>query len=74
LGARIVSVCDAFDAMISARPYSTPRTTAEAVQEINRCAGRQFDPAVVACFDDMMMERRTLLSRNPQAVSSPAIR
>jgi diguanylate cyclase (GGDEF)-like protein len=74
LGARIVSVCDAFDAMISARPYSAPRTTAEAIQEINRCAGRQFDPAVVACFDDIMIERRTLLSCNPQAVSPPAIR
>jgi diguanylate cyclase (GGDEF)-like protein len=74
LAARIVSVCDAFDAMISARPYSTPRTTAEAVQEINRCAGGQFDPAVVAAFDRMMTERRELLSRSPQALSSPAIR
>jgi HD-GYP domain-containing protein (c-di-GMP phosphodiesterase class II) len=69
LGARIVGVCDAFDAMISERPYSTPRTTAEAVEEIDHCAGGQFDPAVVAAFDGMMTERRTLLARNPAAPS-----
>jgi two-component system cell cycle response regulator len=61
-GARIVSVCDAFDAMISERPYSTALSTAEAVEEINRCAGGQFDPAVAATFDAMMTERRMLLS------------
>ncbi|MEA2221238.1 MAG: hypothetical protein QOJ35_3864 [Solirubrobacteraceae bacterium] len=70
LGARIVSVCDAFDAMISERPYSTPRTTAEAVEEIDDCAGSHFDPAVVAAFDGMMADRRTLLSRDQQATAA----
>ena len=50
LGARIISVVDAFDAMISARPYKPPRTVHEALQELERCAGTQFDPQVVAAF------------------------
>jgi diguanylate cyclase (GGDEF)-like protein len=66
LGARIVCVCDAFDAMITARPHSPRRTTAEAIEEIQRCAGTQFDPAVVAAFDAVMTERRTLLAYESQ--------
>jgi len=50
LGARIVAVADAFDAMTAARPYSTPRTPHEALEELRRCAGAQFDPAVVVAF------------------------
>src|SRR5215208_5353227 len=47
LGSRIVAVCDAFDAMTSERPYAAPRTPQEALDELRRCAGTQFDPAVV---------------------------
>jgi diguanylate cyclase (GGDEF)-like protein len=47
LGARIISACDAYDAMVSNRSYQTPRSSAEAISEIRRHAGRQFDPAVV---------------------------
>jgi HD-GYP domain-containing protein (c-di-GMP phosphodiesterase class II) len=47
LGARVIAVCDAFDAMISTRPYAAPRTVSEALAELRRCAGTQFDPAVV---------------------------
>ena len=50
LGARIIAVCDSFDAMISDRPYSAARSVADAVAELERCAGTQFDPAVVAAF------------------------
>jgi diguanylate cyclase (GGDEF)-like protein len=50
LGARIVAVADAFDAMTSPRPYSPPRTPEAALEELERCAGRQFDPAVVDAF------------------------
>jgi diguanylate cyclase (GGDEF)-like protein len=50
LGARIVAVCDAFDAMISERPYRPARTEAQALAELRRCAGAQFDPDVVAAF------------------------
>jgi two-component system, cell cycle response regulator len=50
LGARIIAVCDAFDAMVTDRPYRAgmPRAAAEA--ELRRCAGSQFDPDVVAAF------------------------
>ena len=50
LGARIVAVCDAFEAMISERPYRPARTVEEALAELRRCAGSQFDPSVVANF------------------------
>ena len=50
LGARVVAVCDAFDAMISERPYRSPRSDTEALAELQRCAGTQFDPAVVEAF------------------------
>lgn len=48
LGARIVAVADAFDAMTSARPYRPARSIQEALEETLRCRGSQFDPRVVA--------------------------
>ena len=50
LGARVVSVCDAFHAMTSDRPYRSAMNAAEAVAELQRGAGRQFDPAVVSAL------------------------
>jgi response regulator RpfG family c-di-GMP phosphodiesterase len=50
LGARIIFVCDAFDAMISERSYSSAVPSAEAIAELRACAGTQFDPAVVEAF------------------------
>jgi two-component system, cell cycle response regulator len=47
LGARIVAVCDAFDAMTSERCYQRARTAQEAIEELRRSAGTQFDPRVV---------------------------
>lgn len=54
LGARILAVADAYDSMISDRPYRTGRTPAEAFKEIERCCGTQFDPTVVAAFKTIM--------------------
>ncbi len=48
--ARVLAVVDAFDAMTSDRPYRRPRTGAEAVAELERCAGSQFDPEIVQAF------------------------
>ncbi len=50
LEARIISVADAYDAMISERPYSEAIAPADACEELLREAGTQFDPGVVAAF------------------------
>lgn len=50
LGARILAVVDAFDAMTSDRPYRPGLSPDAAVEELRREAGRQFDPGVVAAF------------------------
>ena len=47
LGARILTVSDAFAAMLSDRPYTKKRTISETVDELNRNSGSQFDPEVV---------------------------
>jgi two-component system, cell cycle response regulator len=49
-GARIVAVCDAFSAMVQERPYKPGLSVSEAVAEIKRCSGTNFDPAVVEAF------------------------
>jgi len=48
--ARIVAVADAYDAMVSDRPYRSRLTHAAACAEVERCAGTQFDPVVAEAF------------------------
>ena len=57
LSARIIAVCDAFDAMISRRPYRTRMSPEVALEELRRCAGTQFDPQVVDAFCAVFGER-----------------
>ena len=63
LEARIVAVADAFDAMTSGRPYRmTEMTFAGGVDEIQRCAGDQFDPAVAEALVRAAADGRLVLS------------
>ena len=50
LGGRIIAVCDAFDVMVSGRPYRRAITADDALAELRRCAGTQLDPRVVEAF------------------------
>jgi HD-GYP domain-containing protein (c-di-GMP phosphodiesterase class II) len=50
LGARIVAVCDSWEAMTSSRAYRAAMSPALAMHEMTRCSGSQFDPRVVAAF------------------------
>jgi diguanylate cyclase (GGDEF)-like protein len=57
IGARIIAVADVFDAMVSDRPYRSGRGVDEALAELRRCAGSQFDAAVVEAFTAVAAER-----------------
>jgi diguanylate cyclase (GGDEF)-like protein/putative nucleotidyltransferase with HDIG domain len=52
LGARIIFVADAYDAMTSDRIYRAKRSREAALAELRRCAGTQFDPTIVAAFTE----------------------
>lgn len=52
--ARVINIADSFDAMTSQRPYHPSRSVNEAVQELERCAAKQFDPVLVPHFIDMI--------------------
>jgi diguanylate cyclase (GGDEF)-like protein len=57
LGARVIAVCDAYEAMVSSRPYRSRMSAEVALEELRRCAGTQFDPAVVEAFCSVAAER-----------------
>ncbi|MCU0693825.1 MAG: GAF domain-containing protein, partial [Polyangiaceae bacterium] len=59
LGARIIAVADAFDAMTSRRPYRAALDLDTAVQEIRRGSGKQFDPSVVEAFLEVLARSGT---------------
>jgi diguanylate cyclase (GGDEF)-like protein len=69
LAARIILVCDAYDAMTTERPYSRARTPADAVEELRACAGSQFDPAVVEVFEHVVRSTPADPASVPQPVS-----
>jgi hypothetical protein len=61
LAGRIVAVADAFDVMTSARSYKRPCSAAAAREELERCAGTQFDPDVVRAFLNVSIGRLRLV-------------
>ena len=56
LAARIVAVCDVFDALLSKRPYKAPWTVEAALAELDKRAGTHFDPALVEKFHGTLQE------------------
>jgi diguanylate cyclase (GGDEF)-like protein len=74
LASRIVFVCDSFDAMISAHPYRAARTEADALAELRRCAGTQFDPHVVDAFTAEYFARQAAKSEPLEQNPPPAAR
>ena len=64
LEARILSVCDAAEAMASDRPYRKGMSLDETIAEIKRCAGTQFDPAVAEAFTRVAEREREQLVVN----------
>lgn len=61
LVARIAAVADAYDAMITARPYRSARTPAEAIAELQAEAGRQFDPAIIRHAAAALLDREVVV-------------
>ncbi|MHB1341136.1 MAG: diguanylate cyclase [Coriobacteriia bacterium] len=57
---RLLSICDAYDAMTSGRPYRSALSSTAAIQELDLCIGTQFDPALTEAFIRMVGRRRLL--------------
>jgi HD-GYP domain-containing protein (c-di-GMP phosphodiesterase class II) len=72
LDARIIHVSDAYDAMTSNRSYRRRMTHDEAIHELFRCAGTQFDPRVVELFAQLPREIFTDQPRPLEARDQPA--
>jgi putative nucleotidyltransferase with HDIG domain len=66
LGARIIFVTDAYDAMTSDRIYRPKRSSQAALAELERCAGTQFDPGIVAAFVEEVGQSASLESVRAQ--------
>jgi diguanylate cyclase (GGDEF)-like protein len=72
LGARVVAVCDAFDAMTTNRPYRHRVNEPAALAELLACAGTQFDPEVVEAFVRVLEREMTAASETLRTVSPAA--
>ncbi|WP_418790431.1 diguanylate cyclase [Phosphitispora sp. TUW77] len=58
LHARILAVADSFDAMTTNRPYMKSKNLYEAIEELNQCSGKQFDPEIVDVFLDILQTEK----------------
>jgi diguanylate cyclase (GGDEF)-like protein/putative nucleotidyltransferase with HDIG domain len=69
--ASIIAVADAFEAMISERPYRAPRPVEEALEELSRCSGTQFDPQCVAALARVLGKSEQIETPLPVDPSKP---
>jgi putative two-component system response regulator len=73
LGARIIAISDSYDSMTSERPYRKPLGNGEAVNELTKYTGKQFDPELVTLFLDILQEmEEAFLVRNHVKIPSPS--
>jgi HD-GYP domain-containing protein (c-di-GMP phosphodiesterase class II) len=73
MGSRIIAACDAFDAMLSQRPYQSRRSASAALAELRSCSGSQFDPAVIDAFCTVMADDApTAGTRRPVSEAIPS--
>ncbi|MDA0159432.1 HD-GYP domain-containing protein [Solirubrobacter ginsenosidimutans] len=72
LAARIVAVCDSFNAMTTTRSYRKAMPVADAVAEVRRCSGTQFDPAVVEALLAVVEAPEWVLTVRETKMSVPA--
>jgi len=73
LGARILAVADAYDAMTTDRPYRSGMPPWKAFEELEQCTGTQFDPEVVECFKTVLFQHsgtHLILSGNKASTSA----
>ncbi len=73
LGARIVAIADAYDAMTNDRPYKRAISHDAAIEELRRHAGTQFDPELVALFCDLFANRAPTPDPMILAMTAPAV-
>ena len=73
LGARIIAVCDAYDAMIGPRPYRLGMSQEVALTELRRCAGEQFDPAIVQIFCELVAEESDQAAPTHEPIGGPTL-
>jgi diguanylate cyclase (GGDEF)-like protein len=72
IGSRIILACDAYHAMLTNRPYRAALTPDEAMEELRRGAGKQFDPDVVDALLDLLGEDRPDATDRSAGVRMPA--
>jgi diguanylate cyclase (GGDEF)-like protein/PAS domain S-box-containing protein len=68
VGARLLTIADSYDAMVSDRVYRKARSHQEAVAELRRCANDQFDPDLVEHFIERITTRTPLLASGAMAI------
>jgi diguanylate cyclase (GGDEF)-like protein len=73
LGARIVAIADAYDAMTHDRPYKRAMSHDLAIQELRRHAGTQFDPELVSLFCDLYTSHAPTPDTTVLAITAPAV-
>ncbi len=69
--ARVIAVADAFDSMTSTRSYRGARSVEEAVAELRKCSGMQFDPVLVDAFIAALTRERWESQATGQPPSAP---